>query len=343
MRKIVIHRPGSYDRLEWADCPDLTAPPDGVVVGVEAIGVNYADCMVRMGLYQSAKDFVGWPITPGFEVTGRVVSVGPDVQDLAVGDAVLAVTLFNGYATQVAVRRPYVFRLPDNVDPVAMAGFPAVFLTAYFALFELAHPRPGSKILIHSAAGGVGTALVQLAQVAGCEVTGVVGAAHKLETLARLGVDHAIDKSNEPLWDRAKHVAPDGFDVICDANGVATLADSYAHLRRAGKLVVYGFHTMIPRRGGRPNWLKLIVDYLRTPRFNPLDMTTQSRSVLAFNLSYLFDRLDFLAEAMATLMGWLAEGKIRPAPVERFSFADVADAHRRIESGQSVGKLVLLA
>ena len=342
MRKIVIHRPGTYSRLTIQEAPALEAPPDGVVVAVEAIGVNYADCMVRMGLYQSAKDFVGWPITPGFEVTGRVAAVGAEVHDLAVGDPVLAVTLFNGYATEVAVGRPYVFPLPPNVDPVAMAGFPAVFLTAYFALFELAHPRPGAKILIHSAAGGVGSALVQLARVAGCEVTGVVGATHKLETLARLGVDHAIDKSQEALWARAEAIAPDGYDVICDANGVATLADSYAHLRRAGKLVVYGFHTMIPRKGGRPNWVKLVYDYLRTPRFNPLDMTTQSRSVLAFNLSYLFDRLDFLEEAMGTLMGWLAEGRIHPAAVERFPLASVGDAHRRIESGQSVGKLVLV-
>ena len=342
MRKIVIDRPGSYDRLIIREGLALQPTEDGVVVAVEAIGVNYADCMVRMGLYQSAKDFVGWPITPGFEVTGRVARVGAAVTDLAVGDAVLAVTLFGGYATEVAVRRPYVFRLPPGTDPVAMAGFPAVFMTAYFALFELAHPRPGAQLLVHSAAGGVGGALVQLGRLAGCEVTGVVGATHKLETLADLGVDHAIDKSTAPLWARAEAIAPDGFDVVCDANGVATLAQSYAHLRRAGKLVVYGFHTMIPRRGGKPNWLKLAVDYFRTPRFNPLQMTTESRSVLAFNLSYLFDRLDILDEAMTRLMGWLEAGQITPAPVERFPLEAVADAHRRIESGQSVGKLVLL-
>jgi NADPH:quinone reductase-like Zn-dependent oxidoreductase len=342
MRRIVIHRAGSYDRLTIREGPALEPREDGVVVAVEAIGVNYADCMVRMGLYQSAKDFVGWPITPGFEVAGRVARVGNKVTDLAVGDPVLAVTLFGGYATEVAVPRPYVFRLPRGADAVAMAGFPAVFMTAYFALFELAHPRPGAKLLVHSAAGGVGGALVQLGRLAGCEVTGVVGATHKLETLTRLGVDHAIDKSTEPLWDRAEAIAPDGFDVVCDANGVATLAQSYAHLRRAGKLVVYGFHTMIPRRGGKPNWVKLAVDYLRTPRFNPFQMTTESLSVLAFNLSYLFDRFDILEEAMTRLMGWLDEGQIVPAPVERFAFEAAGDAHRRIESGESVGKLVLL-
>ena len=215
--------------------------------------------MVRMGLYQSAKDFVGWPITPGFEVTGRVVSVGPEVQDLAVGDAVLAVTLFNGYATQVAVRRPYVFRLPDDVDPVAMAGFPAVFLTAYFALFELAHPRPGSKILIHSAAGGVGTALVQLARSPDVGDRRRRGRS-QVGDLGEVGVDRHRQIQRTPVGPR-QACAPDGFDVICDANGVATSRQLRASEAR-WKVGVYGFHDS---RAEADNWLKLIVDYLCTP------------------------------------------------------------------------------
>src|SRR5690606_34508568 len=101
-----------------------------------------------------------------------------------------------------------------------------------------------------------------------------------------------IDKSSEHLWRRAEAISERGYDVILDANGVATLKDSYAHLRRAGRLVVYGFTTMMPKTGGRPNYLKLAADYLRTPRFHPLDMTNGGKSVLAFNLSYLFDRTD---------------------------------------------------
>ena len=106
--------------------------------------------------------------------------------------------------------------------------------------------------------------------------------------------------------------------------------------------MVYGFHNMIPRKGGKPNWLKLGYDFLRTPRFNPLDMTTQSRSVLAFNLSYLFDRLDILEEGMTRLVGWLEEGTIQAPPVTSYPLSEVARAHQAIESGQTTGKLVLV-
>jgi NADPH:quinone reductase-like Zn-dependent oxidoreductase len=328
--------------MQLEEAPALKARAGEVVIDVKATGVNYADCMVRMGLYESAKEFVGWPITPGFEVAGVVQSTGDGVDDLPVGTRVLAVTLFYGYASQVRVPRAYVFPIPEGMSFEQAAGFPSVYLTAYFALHELAHPRPGANVLIHSAAGGVGGCLVQLAKRAGCEVTGVVGASHKVEVVEGHGADHVIDKSTEPLWERAEAIAPDGFDVVCDANGVATLKDSYNHLRRSGKLVVYGFHTMMPKKGGKPNWLKLASDYIRTPRFNPMDLTMQSKSVLAFNLSYLYDRTDLLEIFMTDLMAWLHDGSIRAPGVTTYPLADVARAHRDIESGQTTGKLVLL-
>jgi NADPH:quinone reductase-like Zn-dependent oxidoreductase len=343
MRKIVIAKAGSYDRLKLEEAPSLVADAGEVVIDVKAIGVNYADCMVRMGLYESAKEFVGWPITPGFEVAGVVKSLGAGVTDLAVGDRVFAVTLFHGYATEVKVARAYAFRMPATLSFEQAAGFPSVFLTAWFALHELAHPRRGSKILVHSAAGGVGGCLVQLAKRAGCEVTGVVGSSHKVDAVRAHGADHVIDKSTEDLWAEAERLAPEGWDVICDANGVATLKHSYEHLRRAGKLVIYGFHTMIPKTGGKPNWLKLAADYLRTPRFNPLDLTMHSKSLLSFNLSYLYDRTDVLVEAMAELLGWLEDGSIEAPPVTTYALADCAEAHKAIESGQTTGKLVLIA
>ncbi|MCC6527265.1 MAG: zinc-binding dehydrogenase [Polyangiaceae bacterium] len=341
-RKVVIARPGSYDRLVLERFAPLLPGPDEVVVDVRASGVNYADSIVRLGLYASAKEFVGWPITPGFEVAGVVRAVGARVTDLAVGTRVVAVTLFGGYASEVAVARPYVFPIPAGLDFAAAAGFPAVYLTAYYAVHELAHPRKGARVLVHSAAGGVGGALVQLCKLAGCEVTAVVGAPHKIDTARAQGADHVLDKSTAPLWKEAERLAPQGFDVVFDANGVATLGQSYAHLRPAGKLVVYGFHSMMKKGGsGRVSWPKLAFDYLRTPRFNPLDMTNDSKSVLAFNLSYLFDRRDILAEAMERLVGWLEQGDITAPPTKSYPFERVADAQRALESGQTVGKLVL--
>jgi NADPH:quinone reductase-like Zn-dependent oxidoreductase len=341
MRKVVIHRRGGYDRLRVEECDPPRPGPGQVLIDVEAAGVNFADCIVRMGLYRSAKEFVGWPITPGFEVSGRVADTGSDAADLKHGTQVFAVTLFGGYASQIVVPRNQVFIIPAGIDPVEMAGFPAAFLTAYYALFELARPRPGQHILVHSAAGGVGGALVQLGKVANCEVTGVVGGDHKLKTACDHGADHLIDRSRVSLWREVERIAPDGFDIVLDANGANSLRASYAHLRVPGTLVVYGFHTMFSRGRGRPNWAKLLIQWLRTPRFNPLDMTAENRSVMAFNLSYLYDRTELLAEVMHRLLDWLHEGRIRPLPTTQYPFDSVANAHRSLETGTTVGKLVL--
>jgi synaptic vesicle membrane protein VAT-1 len=207
--------------------------------------------------------------------------------------------------------------LPARFDMAQGAGFPTVFLTAYYSLFELAHPRPGHTLLVHSAAGGVGGALLQLGRIAGCRTVGVVGSTHKVETARALGAEVVIDKSRENLWRSAARAAPRGYDVVLDANGVATLRESYRHLARPGKLVIYGFHSMMPRQGGRPNWVKLVADALRTPRFSPLAMTNENVSVLAFNLSYLFERREVLAEAMGRLLAWVDEGRITPPPASR--------------------------
>jgi len=341
MRHVVVHRAGGWDRLVIEEAPDPPLGEGEVLVRVEAAGVNYADVIVRMGLYESARKYVGWPITPGFEVAGVVAAVGAGVTDLTVGTRVFAVTRFGGYATRVVVPRDQVFVVPRGFTMSEAAAFPAVFLTAHYALFELAAAQPGMRLLVHSAAGGVGGALLTLARVAGCTTVGVVGGPAKVEAARELGADVVIDKSNGDLWRIARRHAPDGYDAIFDANGVSTLRASYAHLASPGRLVIYGFHSMLPRGRGRPNWPKLAVDWLRTPRFDPLRMTNENRSVMAFNLSYLFEHKSLLARSMKTLLAWIDEGKIAPPRVTEFPLGDVAGAHRAIESGTTTGKLVL--
>ncbi len=341
-RKIVVHSAGGYDRLKLETCNVPVPARSEVRIDVRAIGVNFADSIVRMGLYSSAKEYVGWPITPGFEVSGTIGAIGEGVQDLAIGTEVFAVTRFGGYSSHVVVDRSQVFRKPAGTSFEQAAAIPAVYMTAWYALFELAHPRKGHKVLVHSAAGGVGGALVQLAKLVGCEVVGVVGTSSKVASAKAMGADHVIDKSRGDLWREAERFAPQGYDLILDANGVSTLGDSYKHLRRAGKLVVYGFHSMMPRSGGKPNWPKLAIDYLRTPRFNPMEMTDGSHSVLAFNLSYLFDRADLMTEGLTAITAWLERGEIVAPPVVTYPLADVARAHADIESGRTIGKLVLL-
>jgi NADPH:quinone reductase-like Zn-dependent oxidoreductase len=341
MKKIVIHKPGGYRQLVIEQAPDLVPGPGEVLVEVRAIGVNYADCVTRMGLYASARHYVGYPMTPGFEVAGVVAATGAGVTDLAPGTAVFAITRFNAYASQVCVPRHQVVELPQRLGFETAAAFPAVSLTAWFALFELAHVRTGDNLLVHSAAGGVGSMLVQLGKIAGANVIGVVGAAHKVSAVYRLGADTVIDKSSQDLWQEAERLCPRGYDIVLDANGVATLRQSYRHLAPVGRLVVYGFHSMLPKRGGIPARLRLAWNYWRTPRFSPFSLTTRNHSVMGFNLSFLFDRHATLTHALGQLIGWLEDGRLLPPTVTGFAFDDVADAHRSLESGETVGKLVL--
>jgi len=340
--KIVIHRRGGYDRLrlERHVLPRLSA--QDVHVQVHAAGVNYADCVVRMGLYSSAKDYVGWPITPGFEVAGVVARVGGDVTDVRVGDEVIAVTRFGGYASDLVVPRRQVFAIPRGMTMVQAAAVPAVYLTAYHAAVELARPKHGAHVLVHSAAGGVGGALVQIARVLGCHVVGVVGGAHKVEHAHALGAHAVIDRSAGRLWDEAETHSPAGYDVVFDANGVDTLGASLRHLAPMGRLIVYGFASMLPRADQKLRWWRLAWHWLRTPRISPFDLTTRNRSVMGFNLSYLFDHAKLLAESMGQITRWFDEGLLRAPAVSTFPLAAAGEAQRSLETGNTVGKIVLL-
>ena len=343
MKKIVIERPGGYHRLKIKEFPMPDPQTNEALVEVTAAGVNFADVFVRLGLYKSGKEFVGWPITPGFEFSGRIVKCGPGVKKFDGNEAVFGVTRFGAYASHICVPEHHIYAIPADSKFTfeQWAAFPAVFLTAYYGLFYNIVIRPNMKILVHSAAGGVGGALLQLGKIVGCWMVGVVGASHKIDSTLAFGADAVIDKSREDMWAKAEEICPGGFDVVFDANGPVTLKQSYRHLAPSGKLVSYGFHSMLSIRGGILNYGKLLYQYLRIPRFNPLNMTSDNRSLIAFNLSYLFHREDMLQDAMQALLRWVEEGKIKAPPVHSYRYEQAADAHRALESGNTVGKLVL--
>ena len=341
MRKIVIKRPGGYSALRLQNVPTPEPGPGQLRIRCTACGVNYADGIVRMGLYASAKALHGYPITPGFEVAGEIDAVGSGVDPARLGQKVLALTLFGGYAEQVVVDEQAAFPLPAGIGLIQAATLPTVFLTAWFLLQRLPQPRRGDRWLVHSAAGGVGSALVQLGRLADCEVVAVVGAEHKVAHAHSMGASRVIDKSTQPLWQSAEQFAPEGYQAIFDANGVSTLGQSYRHLAPTGVLAIYGFHSMLPRNG-RLNWLRLAWDWLRTPRFNPLDMTQSNRSVIAANLSFLQQQSPLLIEGMRWLLEQFESGALQPLPVETFPLDRAGEAQARIESGSTLGKLALI-
>ncbi len=342
MRKVVISSAGGYDKLVIETSAEPTITDDQVLIDVAYAGVNYADCCVRWGVYESAKKFVGWPITPGFETSGVIKRVGAKVSKFKVGDQVIAYSFFNGYASQIAVNQDQLIALPNGFNLESGAAFPAVFMTAYHALFQQFILRPGSKILVHSAAGGVGTAIIQLGKIIGCKIVGVVGSSHKVDYLKKMGIDRVVDKSTEKnYWANLKNEFGDGFDAVFDANGHTTFRDSYKALRQTGKLVVYGSHSMLPNQGGRLNYFKAAWGLLNTPRINPLNLITDNKSVIGFNVSFLFSEKAVVNENIAGLSKFAQAGAVKPIATTVFKFDDVARAHQLIESGQSTGKIVL--
>ena len=341
MHRIVIRKPGGYTALEYVESPDPEPGPGELVIANEACGLNYADGIIRMGLYDSAKKLHGYPITPGFEVAGRVAAVGECVDRFRPGDEVIGLTLFNGYASYLKIGVDGVFAKPVHLSMAEAATLPTVFLTAWWMIHRQLHPRPNETWLVHSAAGGVGSAILQLGKLAGARTIGVVGASHKIDHAREMGANELIDKSSQSLWPEVERLAPDGFDAVFDANGVETLKASYDHLAPTGRLVVYGFHTMLPK-SGKLNWAKLAVDWLRTPRFNPLNMTRDNKSVLAANLSFLQSHAPSLREGTLWLLERFESGELSPLPVETWLLRDAAGAQQRIESGQTIGKLALI-
>jgi NADPH:quinone reductase-like Zn-dependent oxidoreductase len=342
MQKVVVRKPGGSERLLIEEAPDPLPQPREVCVSVRAIGVNFADLVVRMGLYKSAKEYVGWPITPGFEVSGTVEAVGNGVTTFKPGDRVIGVTRFGAYTTRICLPENQLMPMPASLDFAQAGTFPVAFLTAYYAAVELCRLRPTYRVLVHSAAGGVGGALVQLAKRAGCEVVAVVSSAHKVAVAREHGADIVIDKSVEALWPAAERAVPKGFHAIFDANGAETLGEGYRHLAPTGRLIVYGFHTMLRRGSDRLNVFKALVEWLKIPRFNPLDMVDKNCGVFAFNLSYLFDEIHLFHEAMTDLVGSLERGELRAPTVTEVPFADVQRAHGMLHSGDTVGKIALV-
>lgn len=346
---VSIAKAGSWDVLKLSEFTPHSPREGEVLVKIKAIGVNFADIAVRLGLYESAKQLVGWPITPGFDFAGEVIQLGSSSQKdqdndessrFKVGDQVFGVSFFGTYSTHITLPQDQIFRLPQGWSFEQAAAFPTVHLTAWYALHLLGAGHAGQRALVHSAAGGVGLALLQLCRALKIETIGVVRGAHKVEVAQQAGADHVVDKGVEDIWQGVDRCAPEGFDLVFDANGYDTLKGGYDRLRPEGRLICFGAATMLKRGGGRIPWFRLAWRFLTRPKFDPLAMTSENRSVLGFNLSFLFHRKDLLAEAFERLLSM--DPPLMTQPTQCFALSKVAHAHQHLESGKSVGKIILL-
>lgn len=247
-------------------------------------------------------------------------------------------------------------KIPPEIGSFSQAAaFPAVSLTALYAL-HLAGYFPVSSggggrskftnksILIHSAAGGVGSFLVQMSKILGLFVVGVVGSSSKVSDAKSLGCDVVIDKSTEDLWPAAERASPKGYSTVMDANGVSTLGESYDHLAPSGRLVVFGFHSNLPMGSAMLSplqWLRMAVKMAKMKTFDAMHLTVSNKAILGFNLSFFAEEREVLSDMFDQILEWIREKKLTCPRVCEMNMANVADAHTFIQSGKSSGKIVL--
>jgi NADPH:quinone reductase-like Zn-dependent oxidoreductase len=336
MKAAVITRAGAPEVLEVRDWPEPEPRSGEVRIRTRFAGVNFADIAARIGVYRDAPRI---PCVIGYEVSGTVDRLGPDVQGLAVGDRVLAMTLFGGYAEKVCTPAAAVRRIPEGMSDEEAAALPVNYVTAYHMLHYLTTVRKGDRVLIHAAAGGVGIAAIQMCRAAGAEIFGTASAS-KHEFLKSIGVDHCIDYRTQDFLAEVKRLTQGlGVDLVLDALGGAALARSYQALAQGGRLFTFGFSRATP--GEKRSLFTIATEFLRMPRFHPLQLMNENRSVLGVNMNHLAARPDLLGREFDGLLHLFGEGVIRPRVDRIFGLHEAAAAHRHLQDRLNIGKVLL--
>ena len=341
MRALVVRRYGPPEVLELQQVADAQAKAGEVLIRVKAVGVNFADLLQRMGIYPGVPKP---PFIPGLEIAGvverTVEGARPgEGEPLKPGDAVMAFPQFNAYAEWAAVPAAQVYRLPAGMTFADGAAIPVNYLTAYHSMFTMGNLRPGDRILIHGAAGGVGITAVQLARAKGLVIFGTAGPA-KQEYLRKIGVDHPIDYTKGDIVKAVRQHAPDGVELVMDPIGGKSFARSFECLGPVGRLVVYGFSAAAGPDGKRSP-LRAARAYLETPRFHPLKLMARNAAVIGVNLGEMRSRGALLRAELSEIFRLHAEGKIKPVIGKTFPLEQGAAAHQYIHERKNIGKVLL--
>ncbi|GAB2591693.1 NAD(P)H-quinone oxidoreductase [Microlunatus antarcticus] len=321
MRAVVVAEPGGPDVLRVEDVPAPEPGPGEVLVTVVAAGVNRADLMQREGHYPPPP---GASETIGLEVSGHVTALGPDVDGLEVGQPCVALLAGGGYAEQVVVPAGQAVAPPPGYDLVDAAGVLEVAATVWSTL-AYAHLASGETFLVHGGAGGIGSFAIQYAKALGATVIATAGSEAKLGHCRDLGADHAFSYRDD--WAAQIRGVTDGrgVDVVLDNMGAKYLEAHVGLLAPDGRLVVIGF------QGGRTGTIDL--GALLAKRGTVAAISLRGRP--------LDQKADICRHVAAEVWPLLADGTIRPTPLTTYALDDVADAHRALESGDNVGKIVL--
>lgn len=317
MRAIEITRPGGPEVLEWREAPDPPVERGDVLIDVVASAVNRADVLQRQGFYDPPP---GSPPYPGLEVSGVVAEVGSDVEQFKPGDEVCALLGGGGYAERVAVPWQQVMPVPGRVSLREAAGLPEVACTVWSNVFMVGRLRRGETLLVHGGASGIGTFAVQLAKALGSYVVATVGSAAKGERVRELGADEVINYREEDFADKVQ------ADVILDIMGAKYLAGNVRALRTGGRLVIIGL------QGGRKGEIDL--GAMLAKRLSVHATTLRARPV---------DEKGVIVRSVVdNVWPLVGAGAVRPVVHAEVPMSEAAEAHRMLDSGEHVGKILLV-
>ncbi|SEM91380.1 quinone oxidoreductase family protein [Lihuaxuella thermophila] len=323
MKAIQFSKYGDPDVLQVVDLPIPTLKPGEVLVRVKAAGVNFADTMRRRNQYLVKTPL---PYIPGSEVAGVITQVSPEVTHFKVGDRVVALTENGCYAEYKALHEKELVRIPDRVDEEHAAALLLQGLTAYHILKTSGRMVPGESVLVHAAAGGVGTLAVQLAKLMGAgQVIATASHPEKLELARSLGADAGVNYTEENWKDQVMEITGGkGVDIVLEMVGGDIFKESLNCLATFGRLIVYG------RAGGEKT------------RFDPTVLMHRNTSVEGFWLPRIMQRPDLYRESVKDLLNYVAEGKLKIMIGQKLSLTQAEKAHQLLEERQTTGKIILI-
>lgn len=327
MYAISIREPGGPEVLRWTPRPDPEPGPGEVVIDIVAAAVNRADLLQRQGFYPPPP---GVTSVPGLECSGRIAKVGKGVTQWQVGDEVCALLAGGGYGERVAVPAVQVLPVPKGVDLVTAAGLPEVTCTVWSNVVMLAGLKAGDVFLAHGGAGGIGTCAIQIGKALGATVAVTAGSAEGLAECTRLGADITVNYREQDFVQVVKEATEGrGADVVLDNMGASYLARNIEVLATGGRLVVIGM------QGGRKAELDL--SKMLAKRVSVTATGLRGRPVDGPG-----SKAEVVADVRAKLWPLVEEGKVSVVEHARVPMAEAAEAHRMLEAGGVVGKILLV-
>lgn len=336
MRQVWITKAGPPSVLRVREAPDPQAKAGEVRVRVRASGINFADLMARVGLYPDAPKL---PCVVGYEISGVVDQVGDGVREFKDGDRVLALCRFGGYSDVVALPANQVRQMPRAMSFEEGAAFPVVYVTAYNMLLFTGNLRPGSSVLVFSAAGGVGVAAMQIAKTRNCTIFGSASPS-KHAFLREQGCHHPLDSGSDFVPQVRSIVGDRGIDLILDPVGGKSWTSAYDLLAPCGRLVAFGLSAAAA--GNTRSLLHAAASLLAVKRWSPMQLMNDNKTISGTNMGHLFHRPDLLEPQLVALLEMYERGELKPHVDRTFTFADAAAAHQYIHDRQAKGKVLLV-